>query len=75
MFTAVLISWPDAPREGLVQTLCESVEATVGPGDKLKALVQPWELQQQAMGRKWDLCPRSLRLQVKVAARASRGFT
>jgi hypothetical protein len=39
MLHAVLASWPDAPRDGVVQTLIESIEATIGPGDKPKALV------------------------------------
>ncbi len=39
MLTAILSSWPDAPRDGLVPALCASIEATVGPGDKQKALV------------------------------------
>jgi len=39
MLTTVLASWPDAPTDGLVQTLCAGVEATIGPGDKPKALV------------------------------------
>jgi hypothetical protein len=39
MLNAVLASWPDAPREGVVQTLIKGIEGTIGPGDKPKALV------------------------------------